>query len=147
MLCQAAVGVARTETNRPRKLKRTIKQLHSGLMSLGYELTAALPPLRVPGRRIACGRCKTSGRGTFVPLEFAAKPSSSTGWKTGRSAASDRSRDRLGQTIYDRRHYLAIIQRKPGALRKGAPFTELPNAFKRLQQHLLRKAGGDREMV
>jgi transposase len=59
----------------------------------------------------------------------------------------ERSHDRLGQTIYDWRHYLAVLQRKPGALRNGAPFTELPDAFKRLQQHLLRKPGGDREMV
>src|SRR3546814_3077130 len=29
-----------------------------------------------------------------------------------------------GQTVYDWRHYLAVIQRKPGALRNGAPFTE-----------------------
>jgi hypothetical protein len=29
----------------------------------------------------------------------------------------DRSHDRPGQTIYDWRHYLAVIQRKPGALR------------------------------
>ena len=40
-----------------------------------------------------------------------------------------------------------VVQIKPGALRNGAPFTELPEAFKRLQQHLLRKPGGDREMV
>ena len=52
-----------------------------------------------------------------------------------------------GQTVYDWRHYLAVLQRKPGALRNGAPFTELPIAFKRLQAALLRQAGGDREMV
>lgn len=40
-----------------------------------------------------------------------------------------------------------MIQRKPGALRNGAPFAELPDAFKRLQQHLLKRPGGDREMV
>ena len=39
------------------------------------------------------------------------------------------------------------IQRKPGALRNGAPFAELPEAFRRLQQHLLKTPGGDREMV
>ena len=38
-------------------------------------------------------------------------------------------------------------QRKPGALRNGAPFTELPEAFRTLQLHLLKKPGGDREMV
>ena len=40
-----------------------------------------------------------------------------------------------------------MIQRKPGALRNGAPFTEMPEAFRRLQGHLLKRAGGDREMV
>ena len=51
------------------------------------------------------------------------------------------------RTIYDWRHYLAVIQRKPGALRNGAPFAELPEPFRQLQQHLLRRPGGDREMV
>ena len=59
----------------------------------------------------------------------------------------DRSHGALGQTVYDWRHYLAVLQRKPGALRNGAPFQELPDAFKRLQQRLLRTPGGDREMV
>ncbi|EJK80297.1 MULTISPECIES: IS21 family transposase [Rhizobium] len=58
-----------------------------------------------------------------------------------------RSHGGLGQTTYDWRHYLAVVQRKPGALRNGAPFTELPDAFRTLQQHLLKKPGGDREMV
>jgi transposase len=51
------------------------------------------------------------------------------------------------KTIYDWRHYLAVVQRKPGALRNGAPFLELPPAFRQLQDHMLRKPGGDREMV
>jgi hypothetical protein len=51
------------------------------------------------------------------------------------------------KTIYDWRHYLAVIQRKPGALRNGAPFLELPHALRQLQDHMLRKTGGDREMV
>ena len=41
----------------------------------------------------------------------------------------------------------ASLQRKPGALRNGAPFVEMPDAFRRLQDHMLRKEGGDREMV
>jgi hypothetical protein len=32
-------------------------------------------------------------------------------------------------------------------LRNGAPFAELPDAFKRLQSILLKHQGGDREMV
>jgi len=59
----------------------------------------------------------------------------------------DRSHHLPGRTIYDWRHYLAVIQRKPGALRNGAPFSEMPEGFRRLQGHLLKRAGGDREMV
>ena len=59
----------------------------------------------------------------------------------------DRSHDRQGRTVYDWRHYLAVIQRKPGALRNGAPFVDLPEGSKKLQQHLLKHPGGDREMV
>lgn len=39
-----------------------------------------------------------------------------------------------------------MIQRKPGALRNG-PFAEMPDAFRQLQGHLLKRPGGDREMV
>jgi hypothetical protein len=59
----------------------------------------------------------------------------------------ERSHHQLGRTVYDWRHYLAVIQRKPGALRNGAPFVDLPEAFRRLQGHLLKHPGGDREMV
>jgi transposase len=59
----------------------------------------------------------------------------------------DRSHDLPGRTIYDWRHYLAVIQRKPGALRNGAPFTEMPDGFRHLQGPLLKHPGGDREMV
>ena len=42
------------------------------------------------------------------------------------------SRDKRppGQTVYDWRHYLSVAQRKPGALRNGAPFLELPESFR-----------------
>ncbi len=59
-----------------------------------------------------------------------------------------RGRDcRSGRTVYDWRHYLSVLQRKPGALRNGAPFAELPQPFKRLQAARLKRPGGDREMV
>jgi len=59
------------------------------------------------------------------------------------------SRDKsvTGKTIYDWRHYLSVVQRKPGALRNGAPFHTLPDSFKQLQRRLLKRPGGDREMV
>ena len=59
----------------------------------------------------------------------------------------ERSHDGPGRTIYDWRHYLAVVQRKPGALRNGAPFLQLPEAFKQLQSQLLRRPGGDKEMA
>jgi hypothetical protein len=58
-----------------------------------------------------------------------------------------RGHDRPPRTIYDWRHYLAVIQRKPGALRNGAPFLELPEGVRRLQAALLKRLGGDREIV
>lgn len=59
----------------------------------------------------------------------------------------ERSHSAAGRTIYDWRHYLSVLQRKPGALRNGAPFAELPESFKQLQSLLLKRPGGDREMV
>lgn len=61
--------------------------------------------------------------------------------------AFNRDKSMPGQTIYDWRHYLSVAQRKPGALRNGAPFLELPESFRQLRTHLLKHTGGDREMV
>jgi hypothetical protein len=58
-----------------------------------------------------------------------------------------RDHNSKGTTVYDWRHYLAVVQRKPGALRNGAPFTELPASFRHLQTVLLKREGGDREMA
>ena len=52
-----------------------------------------------------------------------------------------------GRTQYDWRHYLSVLQKKPGALRNGAPFAEFPAAFKKLQAIFLQRLGGDRDMV
>ena len=49
-----------------------------------------------------------------------------------------RSHKQLARTIYDSRHYPAVLQRKPSALRNGAPFVELPASFKQLQDQMLR---------
>jgi hypothetical protein len=59
----------------------------------------------------------------------------------------DRSHRQPGRVFYDWHHYLAVAQRKPGALRNGAPFVEMPEPFRNLQAQILRKPGGDREMV
>jgi transposase len=51
------------------------------------------------------------------------------------------------QTVYDWQHYVGVLQRKPGALRNGAPFTEMPERLRTLQRYLLRQEGGDRVMA
>lgn len=51
-----------------------------------------------------------------------------------------------GQTHYDWRHYLPLVERKPGVLRNGAPFAQMPKPLVRLQRLLLRREGGDRVM-
>ncbi len=52
-----------------------------------------------------------------------------------------------GRTAYDWQHYIPLVQRKPGALRNGAPFAEMPSALKALSGQLLRRDGGDRIMA
>lgn len=42
---------------------------------------------------------------------------------------------------------MSLIERKPGALRNGAPFETLPEPLKKLQAILLRYEGGDRVMA
>jgi transposase len=50
------------------------------------------------------------------------------------------------QTCYDWRHYVPLLERKPGALRNGAPFAGMPEPLVRLQRALLRREGGERLM-
>jgi hypothetical protein len=56
--------------------------------------------------------------------------------------ASDRD-----HVVYDWQHYVPLIERKPGALRNGAPFADLPSPLQRLRGALLRREGGDRVMA
>jgi hypothetical protein len=51
------------------------------------------------------------------------------------------------QTRYDWQHYIPLIERKPGALRNGAPFADLPEPLLRLRSLLLKREGGDRIMA
>jgi len=46
-------------------------------------------------------------------------------------------------------HYVPLLDRKPGALRNGAPFVgwQLPQAMHRIREHYMAGKGGDREFV
>src|SRR5450755_2219040 len=61
-------------------------------------------------------------------------------------AIHDRLTDR-GQVRYDWQHYIPLLQRKPGALRNGAPFADMPAPLKQLKLGLMRYVGGDRVMA
>ena len=52
-----------------------------------------------------------------------------------------------GQVGYDWQHYIPLIERKPGALRNGAPFADMPGPLLKLKQGLMRRTGGDRVMA
>ena len=52
-----------------------------------------------------------------------------------------------GRICYDWQHYIALVQRKPGALRNGAPFADMPQPLLRLRQGLMRHDGGDKTMA
>jgi transposase len=61
-------------------------------------------------------------------------------------ASHDRLTER-GHILYDWQHYIPLVQRKPGALRNGAPFADMPAPLQRLRQGLMRHAGGDKIMA
>jgi transposase len=54
-----------------------------------------------------------------------------------------------GRSIFNPWHYLPVLERKPGALRDGAPFQQwdLPGAIRRVQERLMKQRGGDRAFV
>jgi len=89
-----------------------------------------------------------------VPVEYAHRivslriyPSELVIVSDGQEIARHARRFDRDQTIYVWQHYIPLVLRKPGALRNGAPFAEMPVPFKTLQRHLLRHSGGDRVMA
>ena len=61
-------------------------------------------------------------------------------------AEHPRATDR-DQVVYAWQHYLPLVAYKPGALRNGAPFADLPEPLQRLRRALLQRAGGDKVMA
>jgi transposase len=53
------------------------------------------------------------------------------------------------KTLFNPWHYVPLLERKPGALRNGAPFQEwdLPQSLQKIKQSLLTRSGGDRQCV
>ena len=89
-----------------------------------------------------------------VPCELAGQMVSTRLYPGGVAVVADDQvvgrHERLGsegQTRYDWQHYIPLLQRKPGALRNGAPFADLPGPLQQLRRALLRHPGGDRTMA
>ena len=89
-----------------------------------------------------------------VPCELAGKQVSTRLYPSRVDIASDgaivASHARVaneGHICYDWQHYIALVQRKPGALRNGAPFADMPAPLLRLRQGLMRHDGGDKTMA
>lgn len=53
------------------------------------------------------------------------------------------------QRIYDPWHYVPLLERKPGALRNGAPFKKwvLPSALKKVREKLSSYSDGDKQFI
>lgn len=89
-----------------------------------------------------------------VPCEWAGQMVSTRLYPNRVAVVADHavvaSHERLserGQVHYDWQHYVPLLERKPGALRNGAPFADLPEPLQQLRRALLREPGGDRIMA
>ena len=105
--------------------------------------------------RVSSTALVSLGRNRYsVPCEFAGRWVSSRLHPTRIDLVADdaviASHARLldrDQVSYDWQHYLPLIERKPGALRNGAPFADLPRPLRQLRHGLARHIGGDRIMA
>jgi transposase len=89
-----------------------------------------------------------------VPCEFAGQRVSTRLYPNRVNVAAGdaivASHDRLTERDrirYDWQHYIPLVQRKPGALRNGAPFADMPAPLKQLRLGLMRHEGGDKIMA
>ena len=89
-----------------------------------------------------------------VPCELAGQWVSTRLYPNQVSVAADDAlvacHDRLtdqGQVSYEWQHYIPLVQRKPGALRNGAPFADMPAPLQQLRLGLMRHTGGDKIMA
>lgn len=91
-----------------------------------------------------------------VPAEFAGKTASLRAYADrirvvaeGRAVAEHPRDFGRGRLVFDPWHYLPVLERKPGALRDGAPFRQwdLPVPVRRVLESWLKQKGGDKAFV
>jgi hypothetical protein len=85
--------------------------------------------------RATATRCRASG----ADGQHASVPGQACGGGDDKIVCATTALEQCrGQTIYDWQHYIPLLQRKPGALRNGAPFVDMPEPLQQLRQRLLR---------
>jgi transposase len=94
-------------------------------------------------------RYSVLARAVGRPVEVAAYAERVVIRQDGQVVGEHARRFGRGQTVYDPWHYVPVLNRKPGALRNGAPFQDwvLPGALGRVQRKLGRVDDGDRQIV
>lgn len=94
-------------------------------------------------------RYSVDARAVGQPVEIRAYADKLEFWQEGRLVTCHTRVFGSDKTIYDPLHYLAVLKRKPGALRNGAPFKQwdLPTSIRAVQRKLMNQSGGDRQMV
>lgn len=100
---------------------------------------------------VACDRNRYS-----VPAEYAGKTASLRAYADRICVVAE---DRVvaehprcfgrGRFVFNPWHYLPVLERKPGALRDGAPFQQwdLPIPIRKVLEHFLQQKGGDKAFV
>lgn len=136
------VGFSDQASNVAGKIKCAVQRL--GLQGWNLEPRAVGVRVVVTGKVDRCpGKLASSARSTLLKNAPGPYPERLGLVAEGQFLCEhvryiDRS-NRMPRTIYDWRHDLAVVQRKPGALRNGAPFMEMPEAFRNLQVQLLKR--------
>jgi len=89
--------------------------------------------------------CHAAGKGVTIR----ATATTITVFYEGEVVADHQRRFGRDKTIYNPWHYLDALQRKPGALRNGAPFQDwqLPRSLRLIQKRMMQHLGGDRSFV
>lgn len=89
-----------------------------------------------------------------VPCEWAGQPVDSRVYPTqvcivagGSIVATHARLTERDNVRYDWQHYIPLVARKPGALRNGAPFADMPAPLLQLRKGLMRDSGGDKIMA
>ncbi len=89
-----------------------------------------------------------------VPCEWAGQPVDTRVYPTqvcivagGRIIATHTRLTERDNVRYDWQHYIPLVARKPGALRNGAPFADMPAPLLQLRKGLMRDTGGDKIMA